>query len=99
MVKKKDFLAIITIVLAIVTSVAGLLSVNFTKAYDFVNQYGHTVEMYGYGNYQSDVFYYALSSEKRECDRDFITGNYIKTLHNSRNYDVSANDMPNSIGV
>ena len=59
MVKKKDFLAIITIVLAIVTSVAGLLSVNFTKAYDFVNQYGHTVEMYGYGIYAYDTFFQA----------------------------------------
>lgn len=62
MVKKKDFLAIITIVLAIVTSVAGLLSVNFTKAYDFVNQYGHTVEMYGYGIYANDTYFQASIS-------------------------------------
>jgi len=59
MVKKKDFLAITTIVLVIVTSMAGLLSINFTKAYDFINQYGHTVEMYGYGIYANDTYFQA----------------------------------------
>ena len=59
MAKKKDYLAIITIVLVFVTSMAGLLSINFTKAYDFVNQYGHTVEMYGYGIYANDTFFQA----------------------------------------
>lgn len=57
--KKKDYLAIITIVLVIVTSMAGILSMNFTKAYDFVNQYGHTVEMYGYGIYANDTYFQA----------------------------------------
>ncbi len=59
MAKKKDYLAIITIVLVFVTSMAGLLSINFTKAYDFVNQYGHTVEMYGYGIYANDTYFQA----------------------------------------
>lgn len=59
MTKKKDYLAIITIVLVFVTSMAGLLSINFTKAYDFVNQYGHTVEMYGYGIYANDTYFQA----------------------------------------
>lgn len=57
--KKKDFLAIVTIVLVIVTSMAGLLSINFTKGYDFINQYGHTVEMYGYGIYANDTYFQA----------------------------------------
>lgn len=59
MAKKKDYLAIITIVLVFVTSMAGLLSINFTKEYDFVNQYGHTVEMYGYGIYANDTYFQA----------------------------------------
>ena len=59
MVKKKDLLAILTIVLGILTSMAGLLSINFTKAYDFINQYGHTVEMYGYGIYANDTYFQA----------------------------------------
>lgn len=59
MAKKKDYLAIITIVLVFVTSMAGILSMNFTKAYDFINQYGHTVEMYGYGIYANDTYFQA----------------------------------------
>lgn len=59
MAKKKDYLAVITIVLVFVTSMAGLLSINFTKAYDFVNQYGHIVEMYGYGIYANDTYFQA----------------------------------------
>ena len=59
MARKKDYLSIITIVLVVVASVAGVLSINFTKAYDFVNQYGHTVEMYGYGIYANDTYFQA----------------------------------------
>lgn len=42
-----------------VTSVAGLLSINFSSSYDFVNQYGHTVKMYGYGIYAHDTYFQA----------------------------------------
>ena len=59
MTKKKDILAVITIVLVIATSMAGLLSIDFTKAYDFINQYGHMVEIYGYGIYKNDTYFQA----------------------------------------
>lgn len=59
MSKRKDFLAIVTIMLLIATSITGILSMNFTHSYDFVNQYGHTVEIYGYGIYAYDSFFQA----------------------------------------
>lgn len=59
MIKRKDYLAIITMVLMVITSVAGILSIDFTKAHDFVNQYGHTVEIYGYGIYANDTYFQA----------------------------------------
>jgi len=59
MSKRKDLLAIVTIMLLIATSITGILSMNFTHSYDFVNQYGHTVEIYGYGIYAYDSFFQA----------------------------------------
>ena len=54
-----DYLAIITILLMCVTSIAGILSMDFTHKYEFINQYGHTVEMYGYGIYAHDTYFSA----------------------------------------
>lgn len=59
MTKRRDYLAIITIALLVVTSVAGIFSINFNESYDFINQYGHTVQMYGYGIYAFDTYFQA----------------------------------------
>lgn len=59
MKKKNDILAIITILCMCVTSMAGILSMNFEHAYNFVNQYGHTVEIFGYGIYANDSYFKA----------------------------------------
>lgn len=57
--KRNDYLAIIIIILLFITSIAGVLSLNFNYAYDFVNQYGHTVKIYGYGVYAFDSYFQA----------------------------------------
>lgn len=57
--KREKVLAIITMVCLCVSSLCGVLSANFYHAYNFVNQYGHDVEIYGYGIYGSDSFFKA----------------------------------------
>lgn len=59
MKKKNDILAMITILCMCVTSITGILSMNFEHAHDFVNQYGHTVEIFGYGIYANDSYFKA----------------------------------------
>ncbi len=59
MSKKNDYIAIVIIVLLFITTITGILSLDFSYAYDFVNQYGHTVEMYGYGIYAFDTYFQA----------------------------------------
>lgn len=59
MSKRKDYLAIITIVLLVITSVCGILSLNFNHSYEFINQYGQSVLMYGYGIYAYDTYFQA----------------------------------------
>lgn len=54
--KRHDILAIVTILLLCVVSLAGILSINFSCAYDYVNQYGQTVALYGYGIYAFDSY-------------------------------------------
>ena len=54
-----DALTFITILLMCVTSFAGILSMDFTHKYEFTNQYGHIVEMYGYGIYAHDTYFSA----------------------------------------
>lgn len=56
---KQDWLTLVIIILLIFISAAGVLSLNFSSSYDFVNQYGHTVEMYGYGLYAHDSYFQA----------------------------------------
>ena len=70
---KSDYLAFITILLLCVTSVAGILSMNFTHKYEFVNQYGHVVEMYGYGIYEHDTFFVAPISIGTDFNILFVT--------------------------
>lgn len=49
----------IIIVLGIITSAVGLLYTTGGKAFDFVNQYGDTVRMYGDGLYANDSYFRA----------------------------------------
>ncbi len=61
-IKNKDYLTLITIILMVVTSIAGILSINFSRSYDIMNQYGHTVKLYGYGIYAYDTYLQASTS-------------------------------------
>ena len=56
---KKDILAIITMCCLAVTSICGILSMNFNYAHDFMNQYGQQVKIYGYGIYANDSYFKA----------------------------------------
>ena len=49
----------LTFLLLCITSLAGILSMDFTHKYEFINQYGHVVEMYGYGIYAHDTYFNA----------------------------------------
>lgn len=57
--KKKDFLAIVTMLCMCIITICGILSMNFEYAHDFVNQYGHTVKIFGYGIYANDSYFKA----------------------------------------
>lgn len=57
--KKLDLLAITTIILMLIISIAGILSMDFSHKWEFINQYGHVVEMYGYGIYSNDTYFKA----------------------------------------
>lgn len=59
MKRTRDYLSIITILLLAVTAIGGILSMDFTKSYEIVNQYGQTVQMYGAGLYQHDTYFKA----------------------------------------
>ncbi len=59
MKKRINYVALITIALLIIVSVAGVLSLNFTKSYEITNQYGEIVTMYGYGIYANDTYFKA----------------------------------------
>lgn len=60
MEKKKDILSIIVIALLIIISATGVLSLDFTKSYEVMNQYGDTVKMYGNGIYARDSYFAAV---------------------------------------
>ena len=59
MKRNKDILAVITILCMCITSITGIFSMNFEHAHDFVNQYGHTVKVFGYGIYANDSYFKA----------------------------------------
>lgn len=56
---QKGILSIPTILLLCLTSIAGILSMDFTKSYEVINQYGDTVMLYGSGIYQHDTYFKA----------------------------------------
>ncbi len=59
MKKKINLLPFITILLLCVTSVVGILSMDFSKGYDVTNQYGTVVRIFGNGIYAHDSFFKA----------------------------------------
>ena len=59
MMKRKDYLAVITIILLSIIAIAGILSMNFSYAHDYVNQYGQQVQLFGYGIYARDTYFKA----------------------------------------
>ena len=59
MTKRKDFLAVVTLLLLCVTAIPGIMSIDFSHAYSFLNQYGQSVSIYGYGIYAFDSYFKA----------------------------------------
>lgn len=59
MTKRRDSIAVIIILLMCVTTIMGILSLDFSHAYDFENQYGQTISIYGYGIYAFDSYFKA----------------------------------------
>jgi len=59
MEKRKDILSIIVILLLIVISATGVMSLDFSKKYEITNQYGDIVKMYGSGIYARDSYFAA----------------------------------------
>lgn len=57
--KQRDYFAIIVIILAFITSFAGVCSIDFTKSYEAFNQYGDKILMYGFGIYKHDSYFKA----------------------------------------
>ena len=57
--KSLHLVTLLIIVLSIITSSIGLLYTTGGKAYDFVNQYGDTVKIYGDGLYAHDSYFMA----------------------------------------
>ena len=56
---KKDILSILVMILLVIISLAGILSLDFTKSYEVTNQFGNTVKMYGAGIYAHDSYFKA----------------------------------------
>ena len=59
MKKKISILPILTILLLCVTSIMGMLSMNFSKGYDVTNQYDTVVKIFGNGIYAHDSYFKA----------------------------------------
>lgn len=57
--KSLHLVTLLIIVLSIITSSIGLLYTTGGKTYDFVNQYGDTVKIYGHGLYAHDSYFMA----------------------------------------
>ncbi len=78
MSKRNDNLVILIIVLLFITTIAGLLSLNFNRSYEFVNQYGHQVAIYGYGIYANDSYFQApISIGTDLCMLLFVTPMFL----------------------
>jgi hypothetical protein len=54
--KRIRYIDVITIVLLCIISIAGILSMDFSKSYDVTNQYGDIVKIFGNGIYAHDSY-------------------------------------------
>ncbi len=93
MSKQRDYVAIATIILLMITSIVGILSLDFSHGYNFINQYGHTVKIYGYGVYAFDTFFQApISIGTDMCILFILVPLFIYTYRNflRRNDKISA---------
>jgi hypothetical protein len=61
------FLSISIIVLAIITSGFGLFYTTDDQSFDFVNQYGDTIKIYGNGIYKNDSYFMAQIFKGTDC--------------------------------
>ena len=94
MTKRKDFLAVIIVLLLLVTTITGILSLDFSYAYDFVNQYGQTVSIYGYGIYAFDSYFAApISIGTDICILFVVVPMFIYTYVNYRRGNDSTSEL------
>ena len=56
---KKKFPEIIIILLLITVSLCGVLSLDFSNAWSYINQYGDEVKLFGSGIYKADSYFKA----------------------------------------
>jgi hypothetical protein len=65
--KALHILSIFIIVLAIITSGLGLFYTTDGQSFDFVNQYGDTIKIYGNGIYKNDSYFMAQIFKGTDC--------------------------------
>jgi hypothetical protein len=70
--KALHFLSIAIIVLAIITSGFGLFYTTDGQSFDFVNQYGDTIKIYGNGIYKNDSYFMAQIFKGTDCMTLFL---------------------------
>lgn len=91
---KKDYLAIITILCLCITSLCGIFSMNFQHGYDVVNQYGHTVKIFGYGIYAHDSYFKApISIGTDFCIFFCVVPLFIYAYMKYRKYDTRLSEL------
>ena len=94
MTKGRDILAVIIVVLLLIITITGILSLNFSYAYDFVNQYGQTVSIYGYGIYAFDSYFSApIFIGTDICILFVVVPMFIYTYINYRKRNDSASEL------
>ena len=49
----------VSCILLLISSLAGVCSINFNQSYEVMNQYGENILMYGYGIYKHDTYFKA----------------------------------------
>lgn len=59
MKNRVGYLGIVTIILLCICSIYGILSMNFSRSFDVINQYGDVVAIFGSGIYAGDTYFKA----------------------------------------
>ena len=94
MTRVKDVLAVIIVSLLLIITITGILSLDFSYAYDFVNQYGQTVSIYGYGIYAFDSYFSApIFIGTDICILFIVVPMFIYTYINYRREKDSASEL------